>query len=129
MAAIVVGIFGGLTLWLNDQTFIKMKPTIIQGLFSVVLFGGLAFGRAFLKPVFGLAWRMDEVGWEQLTMRYALFFAAMALLNEIVWRTQTTDVWVLFKVFGILGLTIVFALSQTPLMARHHLPESGERSR
>ena len=123
ITAILVGIFGGLTLWLEDETFIKMKPTVVQAVFSAVLLGGLVFGRPLLKFVLGAAWPMDELGWRRLTLRYGLFFAAMAALNEAVWRTQSTDVWVTFKVFGLLGLTLVFALSQAPLMARHHLGE------
>ena len=119
VTAVIIGIFGGLTLWLNDETFIKMKPTIVEGLFAVVLFGGLAVGRPLLKPLFGTAWQLDEVGWRRLTFRFACFFAAMAGLNEIVWRTQSTDFWVAFKVFGIIGLTVVFALTQAPLMMRH----------
>jgi intracellular septation protein len=117
--AVIVGIFGGLTLWLNDETFIKMKPTIINVLFALILFGGLAFGRPLLKPVLGTAWHMDEEGWRRITIRFACFFAAMAVLNEIVWRTQSTDFWVGFKVFGIMGLTLLFALAQMPLLQRH----------
>ena len=124
VTAIVVGIFGGLTLWLDDPRFVKMKPTIVQGLFSVVLFGGLALGRPLLKPLIGAAWPMDQDGWRRLTLRFAIFFAAMALLNELVWRTQSTDFWVSYKVFGILGLTMIFAMSQAPLMKRHHLGEA-----
>jgi len=119
----VVGVFGGLTLWFNDETFIKMKPTVVQALFSVVLLGGLALGRPLLKPLLGAAWPMDDLGWRRLTLRYGLFFAAMAGLNEVVWRTQPTDIWVAFKVFGLIGLTLLFALSQAPLMARHHTAE------
>lgn len=121
--AVVVGIFGGLTLWLNDETFIKLKPTIVQALFAAVLLGGLALGRPLLKPLLGAAWAMDEAGWRRLTLRFAFFFIAMAGLNEAVWRTQSTDVWVSFKVFGILGLTFVFGLAQIPLMTRHRLAE------
>lgn len=120
VTAVVVAVFGGLTLWLQDETFIKMKPTIVQVLFAAILLGGLAFGRPLLKPLMGAAWAMDDRGWHKLTLRFALFFLAMAALNEAVWRTQSTDVWVSFKVFGILGLTLVFALAQTPLMRRHH---------
>ena len=123
ITAVLVGIFGGLTLWFEDETFIKMKPTVVQAMFSAVLLGGLAFGRPLLKFLLGAAWPMDDTGWRRLTFRYGVFFAAMAVLNEVVWRTQSTDVWVTFKVFGLLGLTLVFALSQAPLMARHHLAE------
>ena len=117
----VVAVFGGLTLALQDETFIKMKPTIVQVLFAAILLGGLTFGRPLLKPLMGTAWSMDDAGWRKLTFRFGLFFLAMAALNEAVWRTQSTDVWVSFKVFGLLGLTLVFAFAQTPLMRRHHL--------
>ena len=120
VTAAVVGVFGGLTLWLQDETFIKMKPTVVQGLFAAILLGGLATGRPLLKPLMGAAWPMDDEGWRRLTLRFGLFFAVMAGLNEAVWRTQSTDVWVAFKVFGILGLTFLFAVLQAPLMRRHH---------
>lgn len=123
ITALVVGLFGGLTLWLHDDTFIKMKPTIVQAVIGAILLGGLLTGRALLKPVLGAAWAMDEIGWRKLTFRFGLFFFAMAALNEIVWRTQSTDLWVNFKVFGIMGLTLVFALTQTPLLTRHKLPD------
>ena len=123
----VVGVFGGLTLWLNDETFIKLKPTIVQGMIAAVLLGGLAFRRTFLKPVLGAAWQMNDEGWRRLTFRFGIFFVAMALLNEAVWRTQSTDFWVSFKVFGIMGLTFLFILTQLPLLNRHHIgtPASG----
>ena len=119
----VVVVFGGLTLWLNDDTFIKMKPTIVQLLFACVLLGGLLFNRMLLKPLFHTVWSIDDEGWRRLTLRFGLFFVAMAVLNEIVWRTQSTDVWVSFKVFGILVLTFAFAMAQVPLLNRHRLPE------
>ncbi len=125
ITAVVVGVFGGLTLWFNDDTFIKMKPTIVQALFSVVLLGGLAVGRPLLKLLLGAAWPMDDRGWRRLTLRYGLFFAAMAALNEVVWRTQSTDFWVTFKVFGLIALTLLFALAQAPLMMRHHDAEKA----
>jgi len=116
----VVTVFGGLTLWLQDETFIKMKPTIIQGFFAIVLFGGLAFGKPLLKPLLGkMMPPMADAGWKGLTFRYALFFVVMAGLNEIVWRTQSTDFWVNFKVFGIMALTIGFIMLQMPFMNRH----------
>ncbi len=126
ITAVIVGVFGGLTLFLNDPTFIKLKPTIVQALFSVVLLGGLAFGKALLKPVMGAAWPMNETGWRKLTMNFGLFFAAMALLNELVWRTQSEEFWVNFKVFGLMGLTFLFVLTQLPLMNRHALPEEAK---
>ena len=121
ITAAVVGVFGGLTLILQDETFIKMKPTIVQALFAAILLGGLVFGRPLLKPLMGAAWTMDDQGWHKLTFRFGLFFIAMAALNEAVWRTQSTDFWVNFKVFVILGLTFVFAISQAAVMRRHHL--------
>ena len=123
ITAAVIGVFGGLTLWFNDETFIKMKPTIVQALFAAVLWGGLLFGKPLLAPLLGKTWPMDDAAYKVLTSRFALFFAVMAVLNEIVWRTQSTDVWVYFKVFGILALTFLFALSQAPFMMRHHRPE------
>jgi intracellular septation protein len=117
-AAIVV-VFGGLTLWLQDETFIKMKPTIVQAIFALVLLGGLAVGRPLLKPLLATMMPpMSDRAWRQFTLRYGLFFVAMAALNELVWRTQSTDVWVTFKVFGLSGLTFLFILSQLPFVGR-----------
>jgi intracellular septation protein len=119
ITAAVVALFGGLTLWLQDETFIKMKPTIVQALFAAILLIGLAFRRPLLKPLLGrMMPPMTEAAWRQFTLRYALFFVAMALLNELVWRTQSTDFWVTFKVFGLSGLTILFILTQMPFIAR-----------
>jgi intracellular septation protein len=123
ITAAVVGIFGGLTLWLNDDTFIKLKPTIVQTLIGGVLLGGLLFGKSLLKPVMGSAWPMDDAGWRKLTRNFGLFFLAMAVANEIVWRTQTTDFWVTFKVFGIMALTFVFSMTQIPILNGHRIEE------
>jgi intracellular septation protein len=125
VTAVIVGIFGGLTLWLQDETFLKMKPTIVQAIFSLVLLGGLTVNKPLLKPLLGTAWQMDDLGWRKLTLRFGLFFAVMAVLNEVVWRTQSTDFWVNFKVFGIMGLTLVFALSQAQLMQLHTVEGEG----
>ena len=119
VTTIVVVIFGGLTLILQDDTFIKMKPTIVNGLFAFTLFAGLLFKRAFLKYLFGPVFQLDDTGWMKLSFRWACFFVFMAILNEIVWRTQTESFWVSFKVFGNMPLTIVFALSQLPLIQKH----------
>jgi len=118
ITAMIVGVFGGLTLWLQNETFIKMKPTIVEALFSLILFGGLLFKKPLLKPLMSKAWPMADRGWTILSFRFAWFFAAMAVLNEIVWRTQSTDVWVSFKVFGLMILTLVFAVTQAGLMKR-----------
>lgn len=123
----VVAVFGGLTLWLRDETFIKMKPTVVQALIAAILLGGLALRRSPLKALMGAAVALDDSGWRRLTFRFALFFLAMAALNEAVWRTQSTDVWVGFKVFGITGATLGFALSQIPLMNRHRVEERTPR--
>lgn len=119
-------VFGGLTLILQDDLFIKMKPTIVNSLFAVILFGGLLTGRALLKPLFGAAMRLTDEGWRLLTLRWACFFVVLAVINEVVWRNFETDTWVDFKVFGIMPLTIVFTLAQMPLIVRHQLPEGDE---
>jgi intracellular septation protein len=119
ITAAVVAVFGGLTLWLQDETFIKMKPTIVQALFAAILLGGLALRRPLLKPLLGTMMpTMSDRAWGQFTLRYALFFLAMALLNELIWRSQSTDFWVTFKVFGLPVLTILFIVSQMPFISR-----------
>lgn len=128
ITAVIVGVFGGLTLWLQDETFIKMKPTIVEALFSIILLGGLAFGKPLLKPLMSAAWPMEDEGWRKLTWRFAWFFAAMAVLNEIVWRTQSTDFWVSFKVFGLMILTLAFAVCQAPLMKRYAIEDPPEEA-
>lgn len=121
VTAAFVLVFGGLTLWLQDELFIKLKPTIVNGLFAAILLGGLVFRRALLQPVLDSMFRLTEEGWRQLTLRWGLFFLLLALLNELVWRNASTDMWVNFKVFGIMPLTLIFSLSQMPLMKRHAL--------
>src|SRR6201995_5948626 len=133
MMAIVTGIvgliFGTLTLVLHDETFIKVKPTIIYSLFALVLGGGLLFGRSFIAIMFDQMFNLTPAGWRSLTFRWALFFAGMAVLNEIVWRTQTTNVWVTFKAIGVTLITAIFAVAQMPLIKRYHLePVSLEAS-
>jgi len=123
LTAVVVGVFGGLTLWLKDDTFIKMKPTIIQALFGVALLGGLAANKLFLKSVMGSVWRMADTAWRDLTIRFAGYFFAMAAINELVWRTQSTDFWVNFKVFGIIGLTFIFIMAQMRFIQTHVIDE------
>ncbi len=119
VSAVVVVVFGGLTVALNDETFIKLKPTIVNTLFGICLLVGLWFRKPLLAIVLDSVFDLTEEGWRKLTFRWAIFFFVLAVLNEIVWRTQTTDTWVNFKVFGIMPLTLVFALAQTPLLMRY----------
>jgi intracellular septation protein len=129
VTGVIVLVFGTLTLVLHDETFIKVKPTIIYGLFAAILGGGLLFGRSLIAIMFDQMFNLTAEGWRLLTMRWAMFFCAMALLNEIIWRTQTTDFWVAFKAFGVIPLTMVFAVIQMPLIKRYHLePVSLEAS-
>ena len=125
----LVLVFGGLTLWLDDERFIKMKPTIVQGLFAIVMFGGLLFKRPVLKPLFGHAWQLNDDGWRKLTLRFGVFFVVSGILNEFVWRTQSTDVWVNFKVFGLMGLTFIFIMTQVPMIKRYQIvPDENDSS-
>lgn len=126
VTAIIVVVFGGLTLFLHDDTFIKMKPTIIYVLFGAVLLGGLIFRKPLLEMVFDSVFHLSEEGWRKLTVRWSLFFFAMAILNEIVWRTQSTDTWVSFKVFGVMPLTFVFAMLQYPILTKYAVEPKKE---
>ncbi len=121
ITAIMILVFGGLTLILHDATFIKMKATIVYCLFGTALLGGLAFGRPLLPVVLDSMLALTDAGWRKLTLRWGLFFFVLAIVNEVVWRTQSEDFWVKFKVFGFLPLTLAFALAQTPLILRHEL--------
>lgn len=120
----VVGVFGGLTLFFKDERFIKMKPTVIQVVFALILWGGLIKDRLFLKSIARTLY-MEDLYWRILTKRFVVFFFFGALVNEVVWRTQTTEFWVVYKVFGSLGLMFVFMLFQYPFLSKHARP-SGE---
>ena len=121
-------VFGALSIWLQDETFIKMKPTIVNGLFAAVLLGGLVFGRSLLGYVFHSAFRLDDEGWRKLTFRWGLFFVFLAVLNEVVWRNFSADFWVNFKVWGTMPITIAFTLFQMPLINRHTVNPAEEEA-
>lgn len=123
VTAVVVLVFGGLTVWLNDETFIKLKPTIIYALFAALIGGGLALKKPVLKYVLGTAIPLDDEGWRKLSVRFALFFLAMAATNEVVRAHFSTDLWVLWKVPGSLIVTLAFMLTQGPLILKHKLPD------
>ncbi|GAB3128843.1 septation protein A [Novispirillum itersonii] len=126
VSGVFVLVFGGLTVWLQDDLFIKLKPTIVNTLFGLILLGGLATGRNFLKMALDTAFQVTEEGWRILAVRWGLFFLALAVINEVVWRSVATDVWVNFKVFGIMPLTVVFSLTQIPVLLKHQIqPEEN----
>jgi intracellular septation protein len=126
---VVVMIFGGLTLYLKNETYLKMKVTVIYFCFGLVLLGGLAVGRPVIKYVFSQAFDLTEEGWKKLTLRWGIFCFALAALNEAVWRNVTTSIWLDFKVFGIVPLIFLFTMTQVPLILRHGQdikPEDGQ---
>ena len=119
----IVLIFGGLTIYFDNEVFFKMKPTIINFLFAAILYGGILINKPFLKYLLGAALKLEEKGWKILTQRWIGFFIALAILNEIVWRTQSTDMWVNFKVFGILPITFIFTMTQFPLIKKYQVED------
>jgi intracellular septation protein len=123
VTAIIVLVFGSLTLVFHDETFIKLKPTIIYLLFGLSLLGGYLFNKPLLAIVFDAMFHLTEEGWRKLTLRWATFFLVMAVVNEIVWRTQTTEFWIAFKLFGFTPLTFVFAAAQYRLLLRYATEE------
>jgi len=123
VSAVIVLAFGGLTIYLQDETFIKLKPTIVYTMFAILLIGGLAARKPVLALLFGPVFNLTDDGWRKLTVRWAVFFVLMAVLNEFVWRNFSTDTWVSFKAFGFLPITFLFAMAQVPLMQRYGVPE------
>jgi intracellular septation protein len=124
VTAALVLIFGGLTLWLANDIFIKIKPTILYVMFAAVLLGGLLYGRLFIKLLLGQTLHLPEVAWRTLTWRWSGFFIALAVINELVWRNVSTNAWVAFKVWGVFPLTLLFALAQTPFITRHQIEDT-----
>lgn len=119
--ATIVLVFGGLTLYLKNDTFVKIKPTIIYATFCVVLLGGMMFNRLFIKYALAFEFELPESAWRTLTWRWALFFGGLAVLNELVWRNFSTADWVIFKVWIILPLLLVFGALQAPLLLHHQI--------
>jgi len=126
ITGIVVLAFGGLTIYLHDDLFIKLKPTIVNCLFGTILLGGLYFGKSLLGYVFDSVFKLTDEGWRLLTLRWGVFFFVLAIINEIVWRNFSTDFWVSFKVFGFMPITLAFTLFQMPLITKHTLPEEDD---
>ena len=123
VGAFIILIFGGLTIYFDNEVFFKMKPTIINLLFALILYGGMIVKKPLLKFILGAAIKLEDEGWKILTQRWISFFIALAVLNEIVWRTQSTDIWVNFKVFGILPITFIFTMTQFPLIKKYQIED------
>ena len=123
VGAVIILIFGGLTIYFDNETFFKMKPTIINLLFAAVLYGGVILNKSLLRYLQGAALKLQDEGWDILTKRWIGFFIALAILNEIIWRTQTTDIWVNFKVFGILPITFIFTLTQFSTIKKYQIED------
>ena len=124
VTAVAILVFGSLTFYFDNPVFIKVKPTIVNCIFGAVLLGGLFFNKSLLSVLLDTALHLDEEGWRKLTVRWGLFFFVLAALNEAVWRTQSDVFWAGFKVFGTMPITVLFALSQVPLIMRHELKRS-----
>ncbi|WP_375617442.1 MULTISPECIES: septation protein A [unclassified Bartonella] len=119
ISGIFVLVFGFLTLWLHNETFIKMKPTIINSLFAFILFGGMFFKKPLLRYALDSTLKLDDLGWQKLTYRWAFFFIFLAILNEIIWRNFSDNFWTSFKVFGVMPITVLFMLTQMPIIIKH----------
>jgi intracellular septation protein len=129
VTAVFVVVFGGLTFLFNDDLFIKLKPTIVNSLFGATLLGALAMGKALLPVLLDTVLQLTEEGWRKLTLRWGLFFFVLAAANEIVWRNFSTDFWVSFKAFGIMPMTILFALSQVPLILKYEIKDEAAKAK
>jgi intracellular septation protein len=130
VSGVFVVVFGGLTLWLQNDVFIKMKPTIVNGIFASLLLGGLfLFNKPLLGYVFDQAFKLDDAGWRKLTLRWGVFFIFLGCLNEVIWRNFSEQFWVNFKVWGTMPITMAFMLFQVPLLKRHALEDGTATSR
>jgi intracellular septation protein len=123
-SGILITIMGGLTLYLQNDAFVKMKPTAANLVFAIILGGGLLANRIYLKDLLGSSISLPETAWRTLTWRWTAFFLALAAANEYVWRNLGEETWVNFKVFGLMGLTFLFVLANLPFMARHMKDET-----
>ena len=123
VGAAIILVFGGLTIYFDNEVFFKMKPTIINLLFGAILYGGEIMKKPLLKYLLGATLKLQEEGWSILTKRWISFFIALAILNEIIWRTQSTDLWVNFKVFGILPITFIFTMAQFSLIKKYQIED------
>ncbi len=119
ITGIIVMIFGGLTLFLNDKQFILMKPTIVNALFASILFIGLATGRPLMKFLFREIFDLTDSGWTKISLRWAIFFLCLAFLNETIWRNFSESFWITYKVFGVPPMTLAFGLLQIPLLQKY----------
>ena len=121
--AFIILVFGGLSIYFDNEIFFKMKPTIINILFAAILYAGVIFNKPLLKYLLGTAIKLEDEGWDILTKRWVGFFIALAILNEIIWRTQSTDIWVNFKVFGILPITFLFTIFQFSIIKKYQIED------
>lgn len=123
ITAVLVLVMGGLTIYLKNAVFIKMKPTVLYAIFGLTLLGGMAVNRLFLKSLLSLGFEMPDSGWRTLTLRYGIFFLVLAVANEIIWRNFPENIWVDFKVWGVMPLILLFSLTQAPLLMRHQIAD------
>ncbi len=128
VSGVFILVFGGLTLFLQEEFFIKIKPTIVNLLFASILFGGLLMGHSLIKYLFGEVFRLQDRGWQLLTFRWACFFVFLAILNEVIWRSFSTDFWAGFKLFGVMPITMIFAISQLGLLKQYEMRPDNKKA-
>jgi intracellular septation protein len=128
VSGVFILVFGGLTLFIQEEFFIKIKPTIVNLLFASILFGGLLMGHSLIKYLFGEVFRLQDRGWQLLTFRWACFFVFLAILNEVIWRSFSTDFWAGFKLFGVMPITMIFAISQLGLLKQYEMRPDNKKA-